>query len=108
MTERQILMELANEDFIKNNEVYNEYILKKLAKTEPKKDELCETIERILKEKREFLTIKNILAEINNKEVSAAMLIPRLTKLYKNGVVEKTSITLADKSKVMSYGIKDN
>ena len=105
MTEREILTNLANEEVIVNNPVYKEFILKKLAKVTPKPDELTEKIVEALKTLEGFSTLKNILAEINDPKVTIPMLVPRLTALVKEGRVEKVLATLADKSKVMTYGI---
>lgn len=105
MTEREILAALAKEDVIRANPVYKEYIDKKIAQNAPKPDELTDKIVEILENADGFVSIKNILAAINDKEISASKIVPRLTKLCKDGTVEKVQATLADKSKVMTYSI---
>lgn len=107
LTKRELFSQIAELDAIKKNADYAELIANEILKLTPKPDELSERIVETLKILDGFSSIRNILAELNDPEISSSKIVPRLSKLIKDGVVEKVEAKLEGGSKVMTYKLVD-
>lgn len=68
-------------------------------------DELRDTIENLLTE--EYQIIDDVLAQLDNEEITKAKVVARLTQLVKNGLAEKAEVKTEDGKKVMAYKLAE-
>ena len=79
---------------------------RKAAKAE-KNDDLMDDIVAVLEKANagEYTTIPTIIDALGDDALTPSKITPRLTKLIENGIVEKKSVTTADKRKLNGYAL---
>lgn len=68
-------------------------------------DELRDTIENLLTD--DYQIIDDVLAQLDNEEITKAKVVARLTQLVKNGLAEKAEVKTEDGKKVMAYKLAE-